>query len=135
MKNRLLPYVLAGVGLVSGLTGCHRDSGSIKAYEGKIGDAGVILYSAGDILESDVLEVRKGDITWTYIDRDEDGIVDCFKIIEGENTSRFDVKNDEKDVFQKEMLVQATESYQTWLEAIKQKIGSELESHLQYEQE
>ena len=110
-----------------GLAGCS-NKGSIKSYEGKIGDAEVVLYNAKNGFESDRLEVTKDNITWIYVDRDENRTVDYAERREGEKISTFESINDNQDPLQKDVLSKATENYRIMLDAIKTKINSELES-------
>ncbi len=130
LRKTLTSIVLASA---IGLAGCSKDTGSIKAYEGKIGDAEVVLYNAGIGLESDRLEMTKDNITWIYVDRNEDGTVDYAERREGEKVSTFESINDIMDPFQKDVLSKATENYKTMLNAIKTKINSELESQYKTE--
>jgi len=130
LRKTLTSIVLASA---IGLAGCSKDTGSVKTYEGKIGDAEVVLYNAKTGFESDRLEVTKDNITWIYVDRDEDGTVDYAERREGEKVSTFESIDDKRDPLQKDVLSKATENYKTMLDAIKAKVNSELES--QYKKE
>lgn len=60
MKNRLLPCVLTGVGLVSGLVGCDFGDNGEYHFNGKIGEEQVHFYESRDGIEN-YLEVVKAD--------------------------------------------------------------------------
>ena len=129
LRKTLTSIVLASA---IGLAGCS-DTGSIKSYDGKIGDAEVILYNSKKIWESDRLEVTKDNITWIYVDRDENGTIDYAERREGEKVSKISSVSTKIDPFQNDVLSKATESYETMLDAIKIKINSELESQYKIE--
>ena len=130
LRKTLTSIVLASA---IGLAGCSKDTGSIKSYEGKIGDAEVVLYNAKSGFESDRLEVTKDNITWIYVDRNEDGKVDYAERREGEKVSIFESINDGMDPLQKDVLSKATKNYKTMLGAIETKVNSELESQYKTE--
>ena len=111
-------------------TGCSKNTGSILSYQGKVGDAEVVLYKAKNRSESDRMEVTEDGVTWVYVDKNKDKIVD-YAERKQEGMAPVAIYNDDAGHTKgglldlRDFLSEATENYKTILEAIEQKVKSE----------
>ncbi|MBN2881408.1 hypothetical protein JXM83_05140 [Candidatus Woesearchaeota archaeon] len=127
----LLRKTLASIVLALSLTGCQKDTGSVKVFDGRIETANVVFYNAKNFLESDRLEVMDKTIAWVYVDRDYDRLVDYAERREWGITTVFEPVSDNNNLLQNDILDIATRNYCAMLDKIEMKIKSELD--LQYE--
>ncbi len=89
------------------LSGCYSLRGSNLIFEGDVGEASVVWYSADSFFESYRMEVLENGVKTIYVDRDWDGVVDY--------NERIEDRKEFIDFFSQE---EATEKYQNLIREI-----------------
>jgi hypothetical protein len=120
--KKTLTQILAGVVICA--SSCGPKIGTLKQFDGTLGDLNVVLYSPDTKSECVKLKVIDGLQSYVFLDKHPYGTVDYFELRDGELTSVF--KAPPKDIVGEIMLDRASQKYQSILSDIKSKLGHDL---------